>query len=39
VRKEDGGTTTVRVWWVPAYKDEQVDMKVETNDEAARIPF
>ena len=39
LRREDGGTTTVRVWWVPAYKEEQVDMRVETNDEAARIPF
>ena len=38
VKKENGGRTTIRVWWVPEFKVEEVEMKVEdmSNDE---IPF
>lgn len=39
LRKEDGTPTTVRVWWVPAYKEEQVDMRAETRRDEKSIPF
>lgn len=39
VRKEDGTTTTLRVWWVPAYKESHVDMRAENRDAREDIPF
>lgn len=39
VRKEDGTMTTIRVWWVPAYKESHVDMRAETRNERETIPF
>lgn len=38
VRKEDGTMTTIRVWWVPAYDDKQVNMRSEDDNEG-QIPF
>lgn len=38
VKKEDGTNTTIRVWWVPAYKESHVDMRSETRREDS-IPF
>jgi len=38
VRKEDGTMTTIRVWWVPAYDDKQVNMRSEDGDDG-QIPF
>jgi len=38
IRKEDGTSTTIRVWWVPAFKEAQVDMRSEKNN-ARDIPF
>jgi hypothetical protein len=38
VKKEDGSSTTIRVWWVPAYKESHVDMRSETRREES-IPF
>jgi len=39
VKKEDGAPSTIRVWWVPAYKESQVDMRSESRREATNIPF
>ena len=38
VKKEDGSFTTMRVWWVPAYKETHVDMRSESRREE-QIPF
>lgn len=38
VKKEDGSFTTMRVWWVPAYKETPVDMRSESRREE-QIPF
>lgn len=38
VKKEDGTYTTMRVWWVPAYKETPVDMRTESRREE-QIPF
>jgi hypothetical protein len=39
VKKEDGAPSTIRVWWVPAYKESHVDMRSESRREATSIPF
>jgi hypothetical protein len=39
VKKEDGVPTTIRVWWVPAYKESPVDMRAESRREATNVPF
>ena len=38
IRKESGERTTIRVWWVPEFKEEEVKLETEdiSDDE---IPF
>ena len=38
IRKESGDRTTIRVWWVPEFKEEEVKLETEeiSHDE---IPF
>ena len=38
IKKEDGSSTTIRVWWVPAYEESFVDMRSETRRETS-VPF
>jgi hypothetical protein len=35
LRKPDGGRTTLRVWWVPAFEGVEEQVEVAEND----IPF
>ena len=37
IRRADGGRSTVRVWWVPAFKNEEV--KLEVEEKTYDIPF
>lgn len=37
VNKEDGKRSTVRVWWVPAYEEEEMDLK--PKEYSNEIPF
>lgn len=39
VKKEGGATTTLRVWWVPAYNESPIDMRSETSHERNDVPF
>lgn len=38
VRKEDGTATTLRVWWVPEFKEAPIDMRLEKTDDPD-VPF
>jgi hypothetical protein len=37
IRKESGERTTIRVWWVPVFKGDEVDLK--TEEHLDEIPF
>ena len=37
INKEDGSRTTVRVWWVPAFENEEVSIPIEEMEN--EIPF
>ena len=38
IRRQDGKPSTIRVWWVPAYEDAPVEMRMEKNI-GQEIPF
>ena len=37
ITKEDGSRTTVRVWWVPAFENDEVNIPIKEIDN--EIPF
>ena len=37
ITKEDGSRTTVRVWWVPAFENDEVAIPIKEMDN--EIPF
>jgi len=37
INKEDGSRTTIRVWWVPAFENLEVDLPIQEIDND--IPF